>query len=118
MFFVKFMVQFVDLHSGPVQNFLAGSCDLVDPSTVTSDIFEDRLQEAAAFQAMQKGIESPRANAIPVMGQFLHHRRAEDRLLRRVQEHMNPYQPEKEFSLLTRHPSNIPLFNPNRISIV
>jgi hypothetical protein len=30
---------------------------------------------------------------------------------------MNPYQPEKEFSLVPGHQSNIPPFNPNRISI-
>jgi hypothetical protein len=118
MFFVKFVVQFVDLHSGPLQSFPTGSRDLVDPSTVSSDILENRLQEAAPFQTMQKGVESSRANAVPVMVQFLHHRKAEDGLLRRMQEHMNPYQPEKEFSLLARHPSNIPPLNPNRISIV
>jgi hypothetical protein len=53
-----------------------------------------------------------------VMRQFLHHRRAKDGLLRRMQEYMNPYQPEKEFSLVTGHPFNISPFNQNRIPIV
>jgi hypothetical protein len=44
MLFVKFVVQFIDLHSGLVQRLLAGSRDLVDPATVPSNIFEDRLQ--------------------------------------------------------------------------
>jgi hypothetical protein len=118
MFFVKFVVKFIDLHSGPVQSLSSGSRDLVDPSTMSSGIFEDRLQETAAFQAMQQGVESSRSDAIPVMGQFLHHRNAENRLLRRMYEHVNPYQPEKEFSLVTRHPSNIPSLDLNRISIV
>jgi hypothetical protein len=118
MFFVKFVVQFIDLHSGVVQRLLAGSRDLIDPATVPSNIFKDRLQETAAFQAMQKGVESPRPDAIPVMPQFFHHGKAEDGLLRRMYEYMNPYQPEKEFSLVTGHKSNIPLYNPNRISIV
>jgi hypothetical protein len=118
MFFVKFVVQFIDLHSGLVQRLLAGSRDLIDPATVPSNIFEDRLQEAAAFQAMQKGVESSRPDPIPVMRQFLHHRNAEDGLLRRMYEYMNPYQSEKEFSLVTQHRSNIPPFDPNRISIV
>ena len=118
MFFVKFVVQFIDLHSGLVQSLLAGSRDLIDPATVPSNIFEDRLQETAAFQAMQKGVESSRPDAIPVMRQFLHHRKAEDGLLRRMYEYMNPYQPEKEFSLVTGHQSNIPPFDLNRISIV
>jgi hypothetical protein len=118
MFFVKLVVQFIDFHSGLVQGLLAGSCDLIDPATVPSNIFEDGLQETAAFQTMQKGVESSRPDAIPVMRQFFHHRKAEDGLLRRMHEYMNPYQPEKEFSLVTRHPSNIPPFDLNRISIV
>ena len=103
MFFVEFVVQFIDLHSGLVQSLFASSRDLIDPATVPSNIFEDRLQETAAFEAMQKGVESSRADAIPVMRQFRHHRKAEDGLLRYMYEYMNPYQPEKEFSLVTRH---------------
>lgn len=61
---------------------------------------------------MQKWIESSWSDAIPVMGQFLHHRKAEDGLLIRVYEYMNSYQPEKEFSLVTGHSSNIPRFLP------
>ena len=118
MFFVKFVVQFIDLHSGLVQGLLASSRNLIDPATASSNIFEDRLQETAAFQPMQKGVESSRPDAIPVMRQFLHHRNAEDGLLRRMCEYMNPYQPEKEFSLVVLHQSNIPPFDPNRISIV
>jgi hypothetical protein len=118
MFFVKFVVQFIDLHSGLVQRLLAGSRDLVDPTTVPSNVFEDRLQQAAAFQAMQKGVESSRPDAIPVMLQFLHHRKAEDGLLRRMYEYMNPYQSQKELSLVTGHQSTIPLYYLNRISIV
>jgi hypothetical protein len=118
MFFVKLVVQFIDLYSGPVQSLLAGTRNLVDPSTMPSNIFEDRLQEAAALQAMQEWVESSRSDAIAVVGQLLHHRNAEDRLLRRMYEHVNPYQTEKEFSLVTRHQPNITPLNPNRISIV
>jgi hypothetical protein len=118
MFFVKFVVQFIDLHSGLVQSLLARSRDVIDPATAPADIFKDRLQETASFQAVQKGVESSRPDAISVMRQFLHHRKAEDGLLRRMYEHMNPYQTGKEFSLVTGHQSNIPLFEPNRISIV
>jgi hypothetical protein len=108
MFFVKFVVQFIDFHPGPLQSLLAGSRDLIDPAAVPSNIFEDRLQETAAFQAMEKGVESSRPDAIPVMRQFLHHRKAEDWFLRRMYEYMNPYQPEEEFSLVTGHQTNIP----------
>lgn len=84
MLFVKLVVKFIDLHSGPIQSLLAGSRDPVDPTAVSSDILEDRLQETAAFQSMQKRVESAGTDAIPVVSQFLHHRRAEDRLLRRM----------------------------------
>jgi hypothetical protein len=118
MFFVKFVVQFIDLYFGLVQSLLARSRDLIDPATVPCNICEDRLQETAAFQAMQKWVESSGPDAIPMTRQFVHHRKAEDGLLRRMYEYMNPYQPEKEFSLVTGHQTNIPPFNPNRISIV
>lgn len=81
---MKLVVKFIDLDSGPIQSLLPRSRNLVDPATVSSDIFEDRLQEAAAFQSMQEGVERARTDAIPVMRQFLHHRRAEDRLLGRM----------------------------------
>ncbi len=84
MFFVKFVVQFIDLHSGLVQSPVARSRDLIDPATVPSNILEDRFQKTAAFQAMQKWVESSRPDAISMMRQFLHHRKAEDGLLRRM----------------------------------
>jgi hypothetical protein len=67
---------------------------------------------------MQERVKSSRANAIPVMRQFLHHRKPKDRLVGRMDEHMNPYKAEKEFSLVVGHRSNIPLCDLNRISIV
>jgi hypothetical protein len=84
MVFVKFVVQFVDLHFGLVQSLPARSRDLIEPATVPSNIFEDRLHETAAFLAMQKWVESSRPDAIPVMRQFLHHCKAEDGLLGRM----------------------------------
>ena len=68
-----------------------------------SNVLEDGLQETAAFQAMQKGVESSWSDAISVMRQFLHHRKTEDWFLRRVYEYMNPYQAEIEFLLVTGH---------------
>ena len=92
---MKFVVQFIDLHSGVVQRLLAGSRDLIDPATVPSNIFKDRLQETAAFQAMQQGVESTRSDAIPVVRQLLHHRQPEDGLVGRMDEYMNPNKAEK-----------------------
>ena len=100
---MKFVVQFVNLGPGLVQCLLAGSCDLVDPATVPSNISEDGLQKTTAFQSMQKRVESSRSNAISVMRQFLHHCKTEDGLVGRMYEYMNPYQAEIEFSLVTGH---------------
>ena len=112
MLFMQFMVQFIDLRSCLVQSFLPGRRDLVDPATMPSNILEDRLQQAAPFQAMQKGIESSRPDAIPVTGEFFHHRQPKDGLVGRMYQDMNPDEAEKEFSLVIGHQSNIPSFLP------
>lgn len=39
---------------------------------------------------MKQRIECPRADAVAVMGEFLHHRETEDRLVRCMQQHMHP----------------------------
>ncbi len=78
---MQLVVQLVDLRSGLLQSLLAGKRDVVDPATVASNISQNRLQQAAAFEAMQKRIESSRPNAITVMGQFLHHGKTKDGLV-------------------------------------
>jgi hypothetical protein len=118
MLFMEFVVQLVNLRSGLVQSLFAHSCDLVDPATVPSNVFEDRLQQTAAFQPMQERVKGSGTDAIPVMRQLLHHREPKDGLMGGMYEYMNPYEAKKEFSLMTRHRSNIPLLNPNRIPIV
>jgi hypothetical protein len=67
---------------------------------------------------MQKGVESSGSDAIPVMRQFLHHRKPKDGFRRRMCEYMYPYEAEKEFSLTIEHKSNIPFHNDTRSSIV
>jgi hypothetical protein len=109
MLFMKFVVQFVNLCSGLVQSFFAHSCDFVDSATVPPNILENGLQQTAAFQAMQQGVESPRSDAIPVVRQLLHHRKPKDGLVGHMDEYMNPYEAEKEFPLVTGHSSTIPL---------
>ena len=107
MLLVKFVVQFVDFFSGLVQCFPARGGDRVDPSLAPSHLVEGRLQQAAAFQSVQEGIESSRADTIPVMGQFLHHGQPEDWFVRSVHQYMNPNKAEKELSLVTGHKVNI-----------
>ena len=111
-------MQLVDLRSGLVQDLSAGGGDPIDSAAVSADILEDGLQEPAAFEAVEQGVERSRADAIPVMRQLLHHGEAEDGLVRRMQEHMDPYQSDEEFALVTGHPLNITSFILNRMSIV
>jgi len=79
---------------------------------VPANVLEHRLQQAAALQAVQKRVESSRSDAIPVMPQFFHHRQPKDGFVGRMDQHMNSYQAEKEFSLMLGHGSNIPLLQP------
>jgi hypothetical protein len=57
---------------------------------------------------MQKRIQRSRPDPVAVMRQFLHHRQPEDRLMRGMNQHMDPYQPKKKFPLLFQHSMNIP----------
>lgn len=57
---------------------------------------------------MEQWIERPRPDPVPVMRQFLHHRQSKNRLVRGMNQHVDPYQPEKEFPLLFQHSMNIP----------
>jgi hypothetical protein len=115
---MKFVVQFINLLFGLFKSLLAGRGDFVDPAAVPSHILEDGLQEPAAFQAVEERIESSRSDAIPVMGQLLHHCESKDGFVGRMDEHMDPYQAEKEFPLVISHRLNIPPVNQNRSSIV
>ena len=100
---MELVVQFINLRSFLVQGLLPTRRDLVDPAIVASNVLENRLQQAASFQAMQKGVESSRPDAIPVMGQFLHHCKPEDGLVGRMYQDMNPDEAEKDLSLVIGH---------------
>lgn len=58
---------------------------------------------------MQERIQRSRSNAITVMRQLLHHREAEDGLVRSMRQNMDAYETKKKFSLMIGHRSNIPL---------
>jgi hypothetical protein len=109
MLFMEFIMQLVNFSSGLVQSLFAHSCNFVDPATVPPNILEDGLQQTAAFQAVQEGVEGSGTDAIPVMRQLFHHRQPKNGLVGRMNEYMNPYEAEKEFPLVTGHRSTIPL---------
>ena len=49
---------------------------------------------------MQERVKRTRANTIPMMGQLFHHGQAKDRLVCGVHQHVDTYEPEKQFPLL------------------
>jgi hypothetical protein len=61
---------------------------------------------------VQERIKGSWPDTIPVMCQFVHHRLPKNGLMGRVDEHVNPYQTEKEFPLIFGHISNIPPVSP------
>lgn len=107
MLFVQFLMEFINLGFRRSQSLLTRRRDFVNPPPSSSHILESRFKQTGMFQAVKEGIEGSGSNAISVMLQFLHHRQAEDWLVRGVKEHMNPNQSEKEFSLVARHKINI-----------
>ncbi len=52
---------------------------------------------------MQEWIKRAGADAVPVMFQLLHHRKAKNRLVRRMHQYMDADQPVEELSFLISH---------------
>jgi hypothetical protein len=103
MFFVKFVVQLIDLHPGFVESLPAGGGDSVKPACPASGWTGKGFQQAGVFQAVQQRVKRAWPDPISVMRELLHHRHAEDWLVARMQEHMNPNQAVKELSLEIVH---------------
>jgi hypothetical protein len=58
---------------------------------------------------MQQRVKRSWPNAIAVVPEFFHHRKAKDGLVGGVDENVNPNQSGKEFPLMHSHKVNIPL---------
>jgi len=104
---MEFMVQLVDFFFGFGQGLSASGRDPVNPPVAPINLFEHRLQQPTAFQAMQQRVQGSGPNAIAVMRQLPHHGQSKNRLMRSVHQHVDPYQPEEEFSLFLQHRINI-----------
>lgn len=92
---MKLVVQFVNLLRSFFQSLPASRSDRVNPPLSPSDIFLRRFQKARALQTMQERIQRSRSNAITVMRQLLHHREAEDGLVRSMRQNMDAYETKK-----------------------
>ncbi len=88
MHFVQLVVQLVHFLFGSGERPAASRRDPIEAPAIPCGIFR-RLEQPGALQSVQQRIECSRPDAVSVMRELLHHRQAEDRLLRRVQQHVN-----------------------------
>ena len=105
---MQLAVQFVDFFVGLVEGLMAGGGDAVDAAAATGDDLFRGVQEAGGFQAVEERIEGSGADAVAVMGEFVHHGESKDGLVGRVDQHMNPDKAVEKLALRVRHRINIP----------
>jgi len=92
-------MEFVHLFPGLGQCFFAARGNLVDPAATSPRDNGAGLEEACRLQAVEQGIEGSRTDAVTVVRELLHHREAEDRFVRCVEQDVDPDEPGKEFLL-------------------
>jgi hypothetical protein len=73
--------------------------------TIAGLLFLGR-QVAVAFHAVQQWVERARTDLVAVMGQFLDHPVAVDRLLGGMVQHMEPDEAGKKFLVFETHSEN------------
>lgn len=96
---VQLTVKLADFLPCPRQRFSSSRGNSVHLPAVSSALIYS-LQQACAFQPVQQRVERARSDAIAVMCQFPHHRQPEDRLLARVQQHVNAHEAVEKFALV------------------
>src|SRR5579875_1000976 len=103
MRFVQLAVQLVDFLTGLAERPPARRSDPVDAPSAPRRGIHRRFQQSGPLHSVQHWIERTRTDAIAVMRQLRHHLHAEDRLLGRMQQHVNADQPIIEFAPMVRH---------------
>jgi hypothetical protein len=88
--FVEFVMQFIYFYAGVIEGAPARRRDRIDSSAASIYVPELRLQEASALHAVEERVEGSGTDTIAVMVEFVHHGEAEDGLVNRVHEHVNP----------------------------
>jgi len=106
---MKFVMQFIDLHSRLLQPFPALRCDPVHPAPASANVFKSGSEVSSTLQTVQKRIKRARAYAISVVLQLLDHCQPENGLMRRVDQHMDTYEADKELPLMEGHNKRIPV---------
>lgn len=103
MLFVQFVVELDHFGSRLFERTPAACRNPVKPSPAPTACIELRFQQSGTLQAMQQRVKRSRPDAIAMVLQFLHHSQPEDGLLRRMEQHMDSNQSEKEFPSVFRH---------------
>ncbi len=103
VFFMQLVMQFIDLQPRLFQRLPSTCGDLIHPSPAPPNVLQFGAEESAAFQPVEERIERSRPDVVSVVLQLLHHGQPENRLVNRVQEHVDPYKAEKEFPLMWWH---------------
>jgi hypothetical protein len=89
MVFMKLVMQFIHLSFRTFKSFLPGGSYLVNTPFASLDYLQIGSEQAGAFHSMQQWIERAWSNPIAMVLKLRHHRKAEDALVRRVNEYMN-----------------------------
>jgi hypothetical protein len=104
---VQLVVQLVDLRPGFLQYLPARASNPVNPPPAPRNFAEYGFQQARALQPVKQRVQRPRADAIAVMLELLHHPQPEDRLVGGVQQHVDANETVKKRSPLIPHRINI-----------
>jgi hypothetical protein len=100
---VEFVVQLIDFQLSLVQSFFPHGGDLVDAPLPPTNVFKFRAQESAALQSVEQRVKCSGSDPVSVMLQLFDHGQSEDRFMGGMKQHLNPYEAEKEFSLVFFH---------------
>ena len=100
---MQFVVQLIDLHSGFFESLPACGRNAVKAPRAPCGLAGNAFEQARALQSMKQRVKRSRPDAIAVMRKLLHHRQPEDRLVARVQQHVNANQAVKKFPLAVLH---------------
>ena len=108
MLFVKLMMKFVNLKTRLGKGSFSRGSNGVDPAAPAGDVPGFRFQEAAAFHAVEKRVEGSGSDAVAVVFEFFHHRKAEDAVVKGVHEDVDADQPGKQIAMMRLRGQRIP----------
>lgn len=103
MLLVEFVVELIHFFPGLFEGAFSRRSDFVKPAPPAFNAIKRGAKQACPLQSVEKRVKRTRADPIPVMLQFLHHRESKNGLVHRMNENMDADQPVEEFPLLKGH---------------